>query len=136
MKPTIAALIAVPVIIAATVAIYLLSNFQNGHVQGDSMAPTLNDGDRMVSQRWGKDVELGSIVILKTSHSEHEIVKRVVGLPGYTILPPMAQEAIVLGRHQYWVLGDNLPVSKDSRHFGPITKDDITGIVVYIRNQN
>jgi signal peptidase I len=36
---------------------------------------------------------------------------------------------IKLGRHQYFVLGDNVPISVDSRDFGPIHRNDVYGTV-------
>lgn len=131
-----AVIAAAAVIIVATAAIYFQLNFQNGHVSGNSMSPTMQNGDRMVSQRWGKEIENGTIVILKLPHSEHELVKRVVALPGWTVLPPLADQTTKLGPDQYWVLGDNMSLSKDSRHFGPVTRDHITGVVIHIKQMN
>lgn len=34
-----------------------------------------------------------------------------------------------LGPEEYFVLGDNVPVSTDSRHFGPVRRDAIRGVV-------
>ena len=36
-------------------------------------------------------------------------------------------EEVTLKDNEYYVLGDNRAISKDSRDFGPIEKDDILG---------
>ena len=136
MKTAAALTAGIMLIGALVLALYLSMNFQNGHVQGNSMSPTLRDGDRMVSQRWGKDITSGTIVVLKAPGEDHEIVKRIIGLPGQTVMPPLALQPVTLAHGQYWVLGDNMPLSKDSRHFGPITKGQITGVVTHIRKMN
>ena len=136
MKTAAALTVGIMLLGALSLALYLSMNFQNGHIQGNSMSPTLQHGDRLVSQRWGKDITRGTIVVLKIPGQDYELVKRIIGLPGQTVMPPLAQEPVTLAKGQYWVLGDNMPLSKDSRHFGPITKANITGVVTHIRKMN
>lgn len=38
---------------------------------------------------------------------------------------------IDLSKHEYYVLGDNRPISFDSRHFGPISKEHIQSVGWY-----
>ena len=38
----------------------------------------------------------------------------------------------IVGNNQYFVLGDNIEVSEDSRYFGLIDKKDIKGQVILI----
>ncbi len=45
---------------------------------------------------------------------------------------PAMRLPITLGSDQYYVIGDNLPVSEDSRHFGPVK--DIMGVVYHATN--
>lgn len=88
--------------------------------------------------------------------SEKNIIKRVIGIPGDKIdiedgevyrngiklderyLDPVTTDErnekyshVVLDDDEFYVLGDNRPVSLDSRTFGPITRDRIIGEVLF-----
>ncbi len=76
-------------------------------------------------------------------------IKRVIGLPGETVeidgediyidgevleedygktditFPGIAEDPVVLGDDEYFVLGDNRGISKDSRSFGAVKKENI-----------
>lgn len=54
-------------------------------VQGISMQPTLNDGDRLISLRH-KSIKRNDIVVLDAPDQPGELyIKRVIGLPGDTV---------------------------------------------------
>lgn len=86
-------------------------------VNGNSMFPTLHPGQDVISFNWaylGKKPKVGDIVVIKLDGKE--MVKRVAKIDGRHIL----------------VTGDNEDESTDSRDFGPISRDQIMGRVVYI----
>ncbi|MGI9197317.1 MAG: nickel-type superoxide dismutase maturation protease [Candidatus Nanopelagicales bacterium] len=83
-------------------------------VSGDSMAPTLREGQWWVAWRT-RTCRPGDIVVME--HPEHD------GLLA-------AKRAI---RHEdggWWVEGDNPDHSRDSRHFGPVPDERIVGRLV------
>ncbi len=122
-------------------------------VDGRSMLETLQDGDRIAATII--DLKLSGpkrndIVILTYPGGEHLVIKRVIGVPGdtleirdgVTILNGEAYEEpyvthprrgdtyqeITLGEEEYFVMGDNRAVSRDSRDptVGPVKKDAIS----------
>lgn len=79
------------------------------------MSPILNDGDVVLVDR-GAEIEVGNIVVAKHPIEQNsEVIKRI--------------ERIDV-RGNYFLIGDNLEDSNDSRHFGAVTRDYIKGKVV------
>lgn len=112
-------------------------------VAGDSMAPTLAAGQRVLVRRW-RAPQRWDVVVLQSPTGEDELlVKRVVGLPGERVtllaggvwangrrvLPGNLSPAggvyygafgspeWALGRDEWFVVGDNQNVSIDSRNW-------------------
>lgn len=90
-------------------------------VRGDSMAPTLNGGDRAIALRpaW---VGPGDLVVLPDPDlPERQLVKRVLwqGRPEG-------------GRRVVWVEGDNVAASTDSRSFGLVRRREVRGVLVWV----
>lgn len=102
----------------------------------------------------------GEVVVFRYPKNENRfLIKRIIGLPGEKIsinyegiiitnaanpsgfsldersykpfnLRPEVQSTS-LGAREYFVLGDNRPVSYDSERFGPVDADQIVGRVVF-----
>lgn len=125
-----------------------LSTFLDGNkliiVNGNSMSPTLKDGDKVIYKKVDK---LNRFDIIVINYQNDIIIKRIYGLPGETIEIKNGiiyvndkkiddQYAygntnyltkITLEDDEYFVLGDNREISLDSRHIGPIKKVSIKG---------
>ena len=118
-------------------------------VTGNSMVPTLKDGDIMILDKIGyklNGLDRFDIVVIK--YDNEKIIKRVVGLPGDYVeykddklyingeyvkeeysrnsTDDFALESKI-PENKYLVLGDNRPISKDSRIIGLIDTKDIIG---------
>ena len=123
-------------------------------VDGDSMSPTLTDGEMMLLNKLGS-IERNDIVVI--NNEEGYIIKRVIALPGESI---ECRDGVIyindekyddnfasktddfvkqfLNDDEYFVMGDNRFVSMDSRIFGAVTKEEIletTNLVIYPFNK-
>ncbi|MBM7562620.1 signal peptidase I [Fusibacter tunisiensis] len=124
-------------------------------VSGDSMSPTLEEGRFYVATHFNETYERGDIVIIKTE-KRLPLTKRIIALEGDHIklgndgvfvngvkldepylaefeFPSFYTEPIELTvpDGKIYVLGDNRPISLDSRKFGTIHADNILGKVRY-----
>ncbi len=92
--------------------------------------------------------QIGGQIIPDPNSRQLEINKRVIGLPGDTVvgrdsrvyvngrpaddIPTDRFPAVHLGPKQYFVMGDNRSVSDDSRDFGPVSRAAIFSRAVLI----
>lgn len=141
-------------LVFSAVIAWFLVNFviQFCVVRHSSMYPTLEHGERLlinkVAPKYRLPVRGEIIVFADPRNSRSLLVKRVVGLPGDTV---QIQDGVVLVNGEpfpevptvrlhresrgpvtvppgaVYVLGDNRPVSLDSREFGPIPLRSIEG---------
>jgi inner membrane protease subunit 1 len=98
------------------IALVFLGSRHKYVCEGKSMNPTLKDGEVVLVDREAAKIEIGDIVVAKHPVEQtSEIVKRVERINE---------------RGHYFLIGDNLDDSNDSRHFGAVTKNYIKGKVV------
>ncbi len=119
-------------------------------VDGASMDQTLNDGEILLLYKLA-NIDYGDIVVLDEEKENEIIIKRIIGMPGDTVSienntvyvndeeieedyaygETSDYEEITLEDDEYFILGDNRPISKDSRYFGPVKEDEIIGKVIF-----
>lgn len=149
----------IAVLMAATIVLRSFI-FEPMIVAGHSMSPTIMQKDRILVNKLAyrsRGPNRGDIIAFRMGWQR--FVKRIVGLPGDVIavkngLLYRDGEAVLpeephgttyprrLSRRSYgpravrdrcvFVMGDNLGLSRDSRDFGTIPYQDITGKVVFI----
>ena len=127
-------------------------------VQGRSMAPTLEDGERYILNRWiyyCRDPRRGDLVVLRDPGHQDLAAKRIVAMPsefvevkqgaifvnGHRLIEPYLSlgtetfaldrrdQSVMMGKNQYFVLGDNRAMSEDSRCYGAVRRDQIIGLL-------
>lgn len=120
-------------------------------VDGGSMDNTLENGQLVLINKFiyrFDDINRFDIVVINNDADSDKIIKRVIGLPNEIIeyrdnvlyingkrveteIGFIDTEDFIAktGENEYFVLGDNRPISKDSRYFGSFKKDTIIGRV-------
>ncbi|MBS3974345.1 MAG: signal peptidase I [Actinobacteria bacterium] len=142
------------------VVIVLNVTHQVLRVDGPSMYPTIEIDDVALITRDYREPGRGDIILLTRKHDDNSValpslIKRVIALPGDEVevksglafvngrpepdtypkvLSPgdISYPLTSLGENEVFVLGDNRPVSLDSRVFGPVSLERVAGEVVAI----
>ena len=144
------------------IVVYLFI-LQPNQIKGASMEPTFYNGNYIFTSKITyriRQPHRGDVVVFHSpKNRDIEFIKRVIGLPGDTILIEnneiyvndvlipekyiAAKTTLVPGSFaqngtpiqvpegQYFVMGDNRPRSSDSREFGTIPMNSIVGYVFY-----
>ena len=121
-------------------AIFAVLNFQTVVVSGQSMEPTFHTGKRLLVSKayWlVGPIKDNDIVVLHDTVPNAYIIKRVVYSGGEKVdwkwVPRdynVERGPLVVPVGSVYLLGDNRPVSEDSRVFGPRELSEIIGKVV------
>jgi len=119
-------------------------------VDGDSMKNTLKNGDILLLYKLSS-INRFDIIVLNEEKDNEKIIKRVIGMPGETVAIKKGKiyindkviddeyaygetsdyNKVTLRDNEYFILGDNRLISKDSRYFGPIKENEIKGKIVF-----
>lgn len=146
--------IIIPVVAALLIHQYL---FTFARVDGTSMLDTLHENNIMGVSRLHyrlNEPQRGEIITCNYPEDGNKLfVKRIIGLPGETIeiregtvyidgepiaetyltrVDDQSMDPITLAKDEIFVMGDNRPVSRDSRSVGPLTLDEIYGRVLFV----
>jgi signal peptidase I len=155
------------VVLVGAVAVALViqaTSVQAFYIPSSSMENTLHIDDRVMVNKWSyrlHPIHRGDVVVFTKPKqmafsSDHNLIKRVIGLPGDRIA--IANGHVYVNQHQLvepyvepdrptqqgnlkclltapcvvpakdvFVMGDNRPASYDSRYFGPIPESSIVG---------
>ncbi|MCR5628577.1 signal peptidase I [Eubacterium sp.] len=142
-----------PIVVGLVISFLLIHFFGRGVVKGNSMSPTLKDGQNVIIFKSNKHIKRNDIVFLHSDKLEEDIVKRVIAVENdvveikgtdvyvnskkiddsYTenhtdeqyIKPMKIPEGCI------YVLGDNRDDSTDSRVLGPVDVEDVFAKVIY-----
>lgn len=133
------------------VRMFLIQPF---YVEGASMEPNFHDKEYLIideiSYRF-QEPQRGEVIVFRNpKNTKQYYIKRVIGLPGETVeisggevlingkaikepyienLSKQSFSALTLTDDEYFVLGDNRPVSQDSRYFKGLKREYIIGRV-------
>ncbi|MGO3116479.1 signal peptidase I [Enterococcus pseudoavium] len=136
----------------------LKKNFSVHSITGTSMVPTLTERDQVFVKK-KTQIQRYDIIAFSVDKEDGMFVKRVIGMPGDSILvqnnrmvlnigeqddfettntfqlsPTTADEFQTLNRipeDAYFVIGDHVDISKDSRSFGFVHQKAIEGTVQF-----
>jgi len=142
----------ITLLVVLVVFLGLQVTIQNSVVQGTSMEPSFENGQRLIVSKISykfDEVGRGDVVIIRPPFDINvEYIKRVIGLPGETVEiknglvyingepisepyildpPNYTMNKIEVPEGYCFILGDNRNNSNDSHIFGPIPEDSIIG---------
>ncbi|MEV4176862.1 S26 family signal peptidase [Nonomuraea sp. NPDC049709] len=119
----------------ALLAVRLRATYLVIRVSGDSMAPALTHGDRLLARRTDlAALRKGQIAVVSSPHpiGSEFLIKRVAALPGdpvpERVRRVVADDVVPAGR--FVLIGDNTEVSFDSREHGFFHADDLQAVTV------
>ncbi|MEG1887466.1 MAG: signal peptidase I [Oscillospiraceae bacterium] len=144
------------VILIILLSFYVSQNyFQLAIIQGKSMSPTYHNFQFVLLDVRKKQPSVGDVVAFWSDETKSVLIKRVAACPGDTIqikdgvlylnkenskqydqvyfdYAGIAASPLELGEDEYFVIGDNIKESKDSRYeqIGVISGSEIRGCVV------
>ena len=151
--------ILITILIVVVIFLGMHYSLQSFTVSGQSMEPSFVDGEWLLvdklTYRFSSPGRGDVIIFNPPVNSDQPYIKRIIGLPGEFIeikdsriyisndegdfeyvettdlpdISPSYSKSWQIPEDSYFVLGDNRPVSGDSRSFGPVPRENIVGRV-------
>jgi signal peptidase I len=144
--------LAITIGLALAIFLLLQTTIQSSIVEGSSMQPTLENGQRLIvvkANYYFSQPQRGDIIVVHPPiATEKQWVKRVIGIPGDTVEikdrivyvngsalaepyindePNYTMKPYIVEENHYFVLGDNRNNSTDSHLRWTVTKNSIVG---------
>lgn len=120
--------ILLPVICTALTLLICRTVLIIGYVPSESMEPTIHKNSFVLGLRPYGELKTGDIIIFR--HDGKLLVKRIAATEGETVIHGV--ESIIVPPGCFYVLGDNVENSLDSRYWEVpfVYEKDVTGIVI------
>lgn len=145
------------VISIVVLSYYVSANwYQLSLIRGESMSPAYHNMQFVIIDRHSGDYTYDDVIAFRCDGLNSVLVKRIAACPGDTVVikdgtlyvndtissvygqeylfeySGIAHELLYLGANQYFVIGDNISESKDSRsdEVGSVDVEDIIGKVI------
>jgi len=116
----------IPGIVLLSVILIFQTVFYIGYVPSESMEPTIPAESRILGIRIFSNLNVGDIIVFE--HEGRNMVKRIAACPGDRL-----EDNSIVPDNQYYVLGDNVKNSYDSRYWDYpfIHRRNIKAIVLF-----
>lgn len=152
-------LVKLAILAGVTIGLVRYFLFKPFIVKGQSMEPAFHEQDYLIIDEITYRLRAprrGEVIVFDSPIGNDHYLKRIIGLPGervkvednkvivynqehpqgvvvqegYLTETTPGSVTVTVGDNQFFVLGDNRDASYDSRRFGPIDREDITGRVL------
>ena len=131
----------VPILVTVLAFVLMRCVLFLGYVPTESMEPTLEAGSYILGSRLFRELETGDIIVFH--HDNQLLVKRIAACPGEkvdlrelrymkdTVIPVWEKPVLTVPENCYYVLGDNVDHSFDSRYWNDpfVKREDIFAVL-------
>ena len=131
----------VPILVTVLAFVLMRCVLFLGYVPTESMEPTLEAGSYILGSRLFRELETGDIIVFH--HDNQLLVKRIEACPGEkvdlrelrymkdTVIPVWEKPVLTVPENSYYVLGDNVDHSFDSRYWNDpfVKREDIVAVL-------
>ena len=131
----------VPILVTVLACVLMRCVLFLGYVPTESMEPTLEAGSYILGSRLFRELETGDIIVFH--HDNQLLVKRIAACPGDevdlrelrymkdTVIPVWEKPVLTVTENCYYVLGDNVDHSFDSRYWDDpfVKREDVVAVL-------